>query len=345
MKILLTADCMGGVWTYTLDLMRALPQHQFVVATMGDLPNSQQSADLARLPNATLRASNWKLEWMENAWHDVARAGDWLLELEQEFAPDIVHLNGMAHGTLPFRAPKVVVAHSCVWSWWRAVKGTEAPPDWNYYRQHIGAGLRAADVVVAPTRALLDELTAIYGEFAPSRAIWNGSAQFTGRAREIEPFVLSAGRLWDEAKNVALLERIAPEVEAPICVAGDGGGAMENVESLGFLPFARMSERMQRAAIWANPARYEPFGLAILEAANRDCALVLSDIPTLRELWQDAAIFVAPDDEDAWIAALNRLVNAPAERDIWAQRAQSRAGRYSLDRFGGEYDELYRALR
>ena len=345
MKILLTADCMGGVWTYALDLIGALPQHQFVVATMGDWPTSRQSADLARLPNATLRASNWKLEWMKNAWPEVARAGDWLLELEREFAPDIVHLNGMAHGVLPFVAPKVVVAHSCVTSWWRAVKGIDAPPDWNCYRQNIGAGLCAAAVVVAPTRALLDELNAIYGEFAPSRVIWNGSAAPTDKARAIEPLVLSAGRLWDEAKNVALLERIAPAVDAPICVAGAGGGAMKNVESLGFLPFARMSERMQRAAIWAHPARYEPFGLAVAEAAHRDCALVLSDIATLRELWQDAAIFVAPDDEDAWIAALNRLLHAPAERDVWAQRAQSRAGRYSLDRFGGEYDELYRALR
>ncbi len=31
------------------------------------------------------------------------------------------------------------------------------------------------------------------------------------------------------------------------------------------------------------PARYEPFGLSVLEAALSGCALVLGDIPSLRE--------------------------------------------------------------
>ena len=343
MTILLTADCMGGVWTYALDLVRALPQHQFIVATMGARPDEKQCADLDLLPNATLRVSDTALEWMDEPWDDVARAGEWLLELEREFAPDIVHLNGMAHGSLEFRAPKVVVAHSCVCSWWRAVKNEEAPPNWDCYRQHIAVGLRGAAIVVAPTRALLDELSAIYGEFAPSRAIWNGSSSSARAHGEVEPFVLSAGRLWDEAKNVALLERIAPAVTAPIRVAGDGGD-FGDVEALGWLPRAPMLKMMQRAAVWAHPARYEPFGLAVLEAANRDCALVLSDIPTLRELWGDAAIFVAPDDEDGWTRALNDLIDAPAERDRWAARARERAARYGLERFGGEYERLYQSL-
>ena len=344
MKILMTADCMGGVWTYALELVRALPRHHFVIATMGARPDASQRAAIEACSNATLRASDYRLEWQENPWEDVATAGGWLLALEREFAPDLVHLNGFAQGICNFRTPKIVVAHSCVASWWRAVKGEEAPADWNPYREKVAAGLRAAAIVVAPTRALLDEMEEIYGEFAPSRVIHNGSPDVAASRGAVEPFVLSAGRLWDEAKNIELLERIAPDLDAPIRVAGDGG-AFANVESLGLLPFAQMSQQMERAAIWAHPARYEPFGLAVLEAANRDCALVLSDIATLRELWQDAAIFVAPDDEDGWTRAINGLICAPAERDMWAARAQSRAGRYSLERFGAGYAEVYRALK
>ena len=133
------------------------------------------------------------------------------------------------------------------------------------------------------TLEVRDQLRAIYGDFGPSRVIYNGSAAPAENERAVEPFVLSAGRLWDEAKNVALLERLAPAVAAPIRVAGAGREQARGIEALGFLPFARMSEQMERAAIWAHPARYEPFGLAVLEAANRNCALVLSDIPTLRE--------------------------------------------------------------
>ena len=345
----MSADCVGGVWTYVADLVRALPDYEFVIATMGARPGDSQRAQIEALANAKLRVSDFELEWQPNPWGDVAASGDWLLELEREFAPDVVHLNGMAHGTVNFRAPKIVVAHSCVCSWWHAVKGADAPAQWNVYREKIGAGLRAADVVIAPTRALLDEFERIYGEFAPARVIHNGSPTIaaTPGDTEEEPFVLGAGRLWDEAKNVELLERIAPDVEAPIRVAGHAnamGGEFRNVEALGFLPFSRMSAQMKRAAIWAHPARYEPFGLAILEAANRDCALVLSDIPTLRELWHDAAIFVSPGDDEGWIDALNGLIDAPAERNNWAARAQSRAERYGLERFGADYAEVYGAL-
>ncbi len=323
---------------------------------MGALPSQAQRDAISHLPNANLHASEWKLEWMENPWSDVASAGDWLLQLEREFAPDIVHLNGYAHAVCPFRAPKTVVAHSCVLSWWRAVKGEDAPPEWNQYREKIGAGLRAADVVAAPTRAILDEMRAIYGEIAPAQVIWNGSAApiETPRAeKKIEPFILSAGRLWDEAKNVALLERIAPQIGAPIRVAGASGNgasggetkATRNLELLGFLDAPTLSAQMQSAAIWAHPARYEPFGLATLEAANRHCALVLSDIPTLRELWHEAAIFVSPDDEAGWASALQFLLDAPDEREIWAQKAQMRAANYSLERFGASYEALYRRLK
>jgi hypothetical protein len=95
---------------------------------------------------------------MDEPWEDVAAAGRWLLGLEARFRPDIVHLNGYAHAALPFEAPVLVVGHSCVLSWWRAVKGVDAPPDWDRYRREVRAGLHAAGLVLAPTRAMLDSL-------------------------------------------------------------------------------------------------------------------------------------------------------------------------------------------
>ena len=57
----------------------------------------------------------------------------------------------------------------------------------------------------------------------------------------------------------------------------------------------RRSERLAWRSGRSSPrtALYEPFGLAVLEAAQAGCALVLSDIPTFRELWDGAALFVA----------------------------------------------------
>src|SRR5688500_15990170 len=107
MNVLMTADTVGGVWTYALDLCRALAAHDVHVtlATMGAPIRPDQHAQLARLSNVTLRESSFKLEWMQEPWGDVARAGEWLLGLEHACRPDVVHLNGYAHGSLPWRSP------------------------------------------------------------------------------------------------------------------------------------------------------------------------------------------------------------------------------------------------
>ncbi len=348
MHILMTADAIGGVWTYVLDLIRALPQHQFSLATMGARPSPPQREAVAQLPNARLWESEWKLEWMGSPWDDVARAGEWLLLLEADLRPDVVHLNGFAHGALPFRAPKIVVAHSCVLSWWRAVKGEEAPPEWNQYRAAVAAGLEAANRVVSPTQALLHELRHIYGAFGAAQVIPNGAALSPEGAAK-EPFVLAAGRLWDEAKNIALLDAVAPQLCWPLRVAGQtewGGEGFraQHLELLGALEPASMRRLMARASIWAHPARYEPFGLAVLEAAGASCALILSDIPTLRELWDGAAVFAAPDDPQSWQLALQNLIDHESARLDWAKKARERARCYSLERCAGAYATLYDQL-
>ncbi len=122
-RILMTADAIGGVWTYALELIRALEPHglEFTLATMGSRLNPAQTREAGTLANLEIRESNFKLEWMQDPWNDVARAGDWLLEVAQECQPDLIHLNGYCHGALPWPAPVLIVAHSCVLCWWQAV--------------------------------------------------------------------------------------------------------------------------------------------------------------------------------------------------------------------------------
>ncbi len=78
----------------------------------------------------------------------------------------------------------------------------------------------------------------------------------------------------------------------------------------------------RRASIYAMPARYEPFGLSILEAGLSGCALVLGDIPSLREHWDGAAAFVAPDDREALRSAIEGLIDSPARRAELGRRAR-----------------------
>src|SRR5262249_57908814 len=158
-------DTIGGVWSYALELAQALSDGgvEVALATMGDAPSPHQRAQARRNCNLQLFESAYKLEWMQNPWTDVQRAGDWLLALENDLNPDVIHLNGYAHGHLPWKAPHLIAGHSCVLSWWRAVKGEDAPPEWDRYRRSVTRGLRMADFVVAPSRAMLNDLNLHYG--------------------------------------------------------------------------------------------------------------------------------------------------------------------------------------
>jgi glycosyltransferase involved in cell wall biosynthesis len=353
MKILMTADAVGGVWSYALELARALAPRgvEFVLATMGPLPGDAQRDEAARLPNVRLEMSDYQLEWMPNAWTDVERAGEWLLELEARERPDLVHLNGYLHGALHWRVPVCVVAHSCSCSWWRAVKHEAAPPSWDRYRTNVRAGLSAASHVIAPTYAMLAALEAEHGRVASARVIYNAANADRFVPRKKLRIVLIAGRLWDEAKNLRALERVAPALAWPVYVAGDV--AMPGLEaeptspchSLGALEPAELARWMGCASIYALPAHYEPFGLSVLEAALAGCALVLGDIPSLRELWHGAALFVAPDDHELLAHTLQRLIADGELRHAVARRCHARALTFDSSSMGAAYLEVYESAR
>lgn len=348
-SVLMTADTVGGVFIYAIELARALAISgvRAVLATMGGPLSPAQREEASGI---ALHEGGHRLEWMDDPWDDVARAGEWLLEIEQREAPDIVHLNGYAHGALPFRAPTLVVAHSCVLSWYRAVRGGDAPPSWDRYRREVARGLVGASAVVAPTRAMLDAVAHHYGASSRARVIPNARDPARFRPAEKEPFIVAAGRLWDEAKNIAALGAVAPLLPWPVRVAGcdrspDGTRrALPGMEPLGVLSAEELADLLGRAAIYALPARYEPFGLSILEAALSGCALVLGDIPSLRELWDGAAFFVDPDDPRDLRRALFALVRHPRVRDAMAARARARALSFTPLRMASAYLAVYGEL-
>ena len=347
MRVLMTADSVGGVWTYALELADALAERsvEVVLATMGSPLSPGQRDELRRSRIARAYAEDVKLEWMDDPWADLDRAGRWLLRIRDEVQPDVIHLNGYSHATLPWEAPVLVVGHSCVLSWLAAVKGEAAPLRWRRYADAVAAGLEAAALVVAPTRAMLRELERHY-RFTSERGVIPNGRRASGWIAVKEPFVFSAGRLWDEAKNVAALDRVATGLPWPVVVAGGLGSSERpaNVRALGHVERAGTDAWLARAPIFALPARYEPFGLAPLEAALAGAALVLGDIGSLREVWGDAAVYVDPDDDDALAAALALLIEERALREDLAARALARARTYTPERMASAYADAYERL-
>ncbi len=348
-RLLMTADAVGGVWQYAVDLISELTCRGFEVllATMGPLPSNEQKQRVSEIGNARLVESNWALEWMPLPWSDVEGAGEWLLDLRDEFHPDLIHLNGYAHAALPWGRPVLTVAHSCVCSWWRAVHGESAGPEWNAYRDRVAAGLRASTAVASPSRSMALCLEREYGISHETVDVIHNFSRVTLLATRNQPFFLATGRFWDSGKNLCLLDGIARDLPWPVRVAGSGyppaghSVSFRDVTPLGVMPHPDLINEMSRAAIFVHPALYEPFGLAVLEAARAECCLVLSDIPSLRELWEGAAVFLDPNDRAVWARELTRLANDPERRMLLGRRAQERSMRYHPANSAAEYVRLY----
>jgi glycogen synthase len=347
-RVLITTDMVGGVWHYTIELAAALKNAGLepVIAALGNRP----PPGFANLGGLSIFFFPCKLEWMQDPWEDVRRSGEWLLRLADHLKPDVIHLNGYAHGALKFQAPLLVVGHSCVYSWYKAVKGRLPSSRWQAYREAVAGGLSAASGVTAPTAAMLSELEHYYSAFRRMAPIANGRSGADFFPTFKEPFIFSAGRVWDEAKNIPALAGIARNLAWPVKVAGElchpeGGNIRPcNVELLGSLPQAQLAERLSKAAIYALPALYEPFGLTALEAGLSGCALVLGDIASLRETWDGAALFVPPRRPDLLESVLNRLIQDEKIRLHLARRARARALTLTTEKMASGYIELYGRL-
>jgi glycosyltransferase involved in cell wall biosynthesis len=237
-----------------------------------------------------------------------------------------------------------------VLSWWRAVHGETAPPSWDRYRRAVTRGLAGATLVGAPTQAMLASLGTNYGYARRGIVLPNARSQQDYAPGSKVPVILSAGRLWDAAKNLSALEAVAPSLPWPVRVAGStsqptgGVRRTRGVVALGDLSPQDLAAEMAVASIYALPARYEPFGQTALEAALSGCALVLGDVPSLREVWGPAALYVRPDDHGALKAALTLLIDDEPLRRRMAAKAMARALRFTPERMVDAYLSAYASV-
>jgi glycosyltransferase involved in cell wall biosynthesis len=231
------------------------------------------------------------------------------------------------------------------------VYGQSPPERWNEYRGHVATGLNSADIVVAPTAAFLEQLSACYVFAPPTRVIRNGRAPVPYSCNvPREPIVLACGRPWDVSKNIRVLDDAAANARWSAyvigAVTGPDGQAFKPraIRAVGAQPAQQVHKWMHRASVFVHPALYEPFGLAVVEAANAGCALLLADIPTLRELWNGAAEFFNPRDSRHLRTKLDKLLADPARRQELATAAQARANNYRIESAASDYLETYRAV-
>jgi glycosyltransferase involved in cell wall biosynthesis len=347
-RILLATDAVGGMWIYSLELAHALKRIgvEAVLAVVGPSPTEQQRQ---RASGLRLIDTRLPLDWMPGSAADLRRAASELARLADREHVDLIQVGSAAMlAGARFDWPTVVVQHSCVASWWEAVRGTPLPPEMQWRRDLVSEGLAAADAVVAPTAAFAAVTERLYAR--PVRAIHNGRTPAPAPQVEQADFVFTASRLWDEGKNVATLDAAAADLgvrfEAAGPCNGPNGAAAKftNLRLLGQLSEARLASILAARPVFASSALYEPFWLSVLEAAQAGCALVLSDIPTFRELWGDVACFVPARDSSAFAETIRLLLADPEMRKALGRAAQARSRHFLPESMALNMADLYGGL-
>jgi glycogen(starch) synthase len=353
-RILLTTDVVGGVWDFSITLAAAIQAHgdaHVTLLALGEPSAAQRRA--AAQSGAQLRSVPLKLEWMQDSDADVARTRRVIAELVAELRPDVVHANQFAAACLEGDTPVVLTIHSDVLSWRKWTLGEVGPADaWQTYRSMVQQAVRRADSVVAVSAFLAREVRTLYGVDRAVGVIHNGWAVPVRTSPPARTrMTLMAGRIWDAAKNFDVAAAAAHSWEpGELLLAGEQrhpeSRALASVPlpltSMGFLAQFELEALMDRATIYLSPARYDPFGLLPLQAALHGCALLLSDLPSYRELWDGAACFFNSDDPTDLRRQWQHLLE---DADLCADFQQKAADRarscFSPERMVAAYAQLY----
>ncbi|MDQ3551532.1 MAG: glycosyltransferase family 4 protein [Bacteroidota bacterium] len=351
-QVLMTTDTVGGVWSYSIDLCKSLKDHAFFhLITTGARMKDWQRKEAEQLENVEVFETDYMLEWMDNPWSNIDESCDWLERLEASIKPDVVHLNAFCYGSLNFKAPSIVVGHSDVYSWWKEVLKEDPPKEYQEYYWRVKKGLDAADIVIAPSQTMLNYLRKIYNVQTPAKVIYNAADEAKFYPSSKKPSVFSMGRIWDAAKNIQLVVNAAPQINAPVLLAGEqkNNAALqtntENIMYLGSLSSEEIAEHLSTTAIYCLPAKYEPFGLSVLEAALSGCALVLGNIDSLKEIWGNNARYVDTEDSKALADIINELIQNKDLLNEYAKKAFVHAQAFSLNTMAQNYLQLYQQLQ
>jgi glycosyltransferase involved in cell wall biosynthesis len=223
------------------------------------------------------------------------------------------------------------------------------------------AGLKRAEAVVSTSRWMEDMLRVAYGGDFEGHVIPPGrNPIYFNPFVTKEESVLAIGRLWDTGKQVALLTQHTHGL--PVCIVGADNPIPappvpiradvrvstdeHEISVKGAQTESQLRSLYSKSTIFAATSRYEPTGLASVEAAFSRCALVANDTEVYRELWGDAALYFERNNAESLSEVLAQL---DADRELtrlYGTRAYNRAReRFTARRMVDDYLRLYRRLR
>ncbi len=236
-------------------------------------------------------------------------------------------------------------------------------------RERLERTLFETDLLLTPSEAMRREMIEIGVSPDRVRAIHHG----TGVLAETAPAPLPAGTPARYALHVGTVEprKNVPTLLAawrllrargidppPLVLCGGWGWKAEAVRQeiaaaaregwavhLGYVGPGELAALYAGAELVALPSFYEGFGLPAIEALQAGAPLVASDLPVLREVAGDAALYAPPDRPDLWADLISELLADGSLREEMRRKGRARAREFDWRRAAGETAEAFRTAR
>ncbi|MDB5649542.1 MAG: glycosyltransferase [Hyphomicrobiales bacterium] len=317
-----------------------------VLVPVGCGPDEAQSLAARRIPGLSFSSEALPgLDALENL-----DAGALLSDMASAIGADLLllHHPALAAGRRG-RLPHVVACGSSALLRWKAAHGpSEAPQDDTQQAARERAGLLAADLVITPSLWFAETLKRDYGLPALPQVLHPATAPaaYACCDRGQYAFVLVADRPCEDGSDLAMLDRAAGRMCGAVLSLNPAQGAhgqpvcFENLHSLGPLSAMETQVLLARAPTFVSAARATACGRVVLQAAAQGCALVLSDIPAHREIWNGAACFVEPGNEEQFAAAMRRTLEDDTYRATLQDAALRRVNTLATERVGDRLHAL-----
>jgi glycosyltransferase involved in cell wall biosynthesis len=169
-----------------------------------------------------------------------------------------------------------------------------------------------------------------------------------------EDFFLFVGRL-EKRKNILILLEVIKEIHRKnknfiLLLAGPDDPFYQlnlsnyPVKRLYFVDDTQLPLLYSAAVGFVFPSLYEGFGIPVAEAMACGCPVICSDIPVLREIYDEAAIFCSPLNKNAWYQAMLQLISNQELRKKLTQNGFKKAARLSWDNAADQVFSVYNEL-